>query len=410
VDKNQLSSAGQEIYGLIRDAGEVGLDSEDYNHSEINRLWMDVRYYSPDEFPAQESAEMEMLLTDGFIRYVSDLTTGLLNQKTYARSYLNPDITPRIPDLLNAARRDESVEPILTRMQSDNPQYWELLEFYGKVYRGEYQLTSEEKLELAANLEKMRWNSQRKLGDRFVYVNLPSFTMQVYEGEEIVFATKTIIGTENFPTPEMSKVITHMTLNPRWYMPRSIAIRQHLPKIKEDIAHLDRGNYRVYEQREDGRFVEVNPEEIDWDQKTAQNFDYYLWQDAGPYNALGRIVFRFPNYQAIFMHDTPDKHFFDQEKRAESSGCIRIQNPMDLADYLLQDQPEWDEDRIEEITSRQNEIRVDIKEPIPIHIVYYTAAVNSSGELEFFDDLYYRMYTLKMALEGLENNNENGKR
>lgn len=405
VGKGQLSPAGQEIYALIRDAGEVGLVPKDYNYSEINRLWMDARYYHPDEFPAAQSAEMEILLTEGFIRYVSDLTMGLLNQTTYARAQLAPEITPKIPELLNAARNNESVEPILTRMQPDNPQYWKLLEFYSKAYNGDYQLDSDEKQELAANLEKMRWDSQRTLGQRYVYINLPSFTMQVYDAEEIVFSTKTIIGTENHPTPEMSKIITHMTLNPRWYMPRSIAIRQHLPKIQEDLEHLSRGNYRVYEQTEGGRFEEVDPEKIEWEEKNRENFDYYLWQDAGLYNALGRVVFRFPNYQAIFMHDTPDKHLFDQEKRAESSGCIRIENPMELAHYFLQDQPEWDRERIEEITSRENEIRVDLKEPVPIHIVYYTAAVNSSGELEFFEDLYYLMYPLKMALKRLENDN-----
>ncbi len=404
VADNKLTETGEEAYAIISQAQKFGLNPEDYNYDEINDLWLGLRYQSPDEFPPAQAAELEIIITEGLVNLTGDLARGRLNPDSYTRRTTSLRIAPEVSQVLSTARAGEDLEEVLNTIQPRHPQYQKLLKINQAVQQGEKTITREEENILAANLEKWRWSGDNSPGtsERHVYVNLPSFAAQVYEDSEIVLDMKTIIGRRAHPTPEMNKILTHLTISPRWYMPRSIALREHLPKIKEDQDHLERGGYRVYQEDDSGRFVEIDPDDINWDEKDASNFDYYLWQDAGPDNALGRVVFRFPNHQSIYLHDTPDRHLFNLETRAESSGCIRINKPMEFASYLLQDQAHWDLKRINDKIRDRQETTIYINNPIPIHLSYFTAGVSQSGELEFYDDIYNRMTDLKNALERLD--------
>ncbi len=404
VADSRLTEAGEEVYNIISQAKKYGLNPRDYNYNKINDLWLGLRYQNPDEFPPAQAAELEIMITEGLVNLTGDLARGRLNPDSYTRRVASLGIAPEVSLVLSAARAGEDLEQALNNIQPRHPQYQKLLEINRAVQREEKNLTREEKNILAANLEKWRWPQDNSPGtsERHIYVNLPSYTAQVYEGSEVVLDMKTIIGRRAHPTPEMNKNLTHLTLSPRWYMPRSIALREHLPKIKEDQDHLDRGGYRVYEQDDSGRFVEVDPDEINWEEKDSSNFNYYLWQDAGPDNALGRVVFRFPNQQGIFLHDTPDRHLFNLDARAESSGCIRVDKPMELARYLLQDQASWDLEKMNEKIRERQETTIYINNPIPIHLSYFTAGVRQNGELKFYDDIYNRMSDLINALERLE--------
>ena len=404
VDGNKLTETGEEVYAIISQAQKFGLNPGDYNYDKINDLWLGLRYQSPDEFPPAQAAELEIIITEGLVNLTGDLARGRLNPDSYTRRMPSLKIAPEVSLVFSAAREEENLTEVLNSIQPRHPQYQKLLEINQAVQQGEKNLTPKEENILAANLEKWRWAGENSPGtsERHVYVNLPSFTAQVYEDSEIVLDMKTIIGRRAHPTPEMNKILTHLTISPRWYMPRSIALRDHLPKIKEDQDHLERGGYRVYQEDDSGRFVEIDPDDINWDEKDASNFDYYLWQDAGPDNALGRVVFRFPNHQSIYLHDTPDRHLFNLETRAESSGCIRINKPMELTSYLLQDQAHWDLKRINDKIRDRQETTIYINNPIPIHLSYFTAGVSQSGELEFYDDIYNRMTDLKNVLERMD--------
>ena len=401
---NRLTESGKEVYSIIGKAQELGLNPGDYNYDKINDLWLGLRYQNPDEFPPARAAELEIMITEGLVNYTGDLARGRLDPDSYSKRMASIAIAPEVFLVLSSAGSGENLEQALATIQPRHPQYQKLLEITRQVHREEKNLTPEEENILAANLEKWRWSGERAPGtsERHVFVNLPSFTAQVYEGGEVVLDMKTIIGRRAHPTPEMNKILNHLTVSPRWYMPRSIAIREHLPKIKEDQDHLERGGYRIYQEDDSGRFVEVDPDDIDWEEKDVSNFDYFLWQDAGPNNALGRIVFRFPNNQSIYLHDTPDRHLFNLETRAESSGCIRINKPMEFASYLLQDQSGWDLERINEKIRDRQETTVYINNPIPIHLSYFTAGVTERGELEFYNDIYNRMTDLKNIIERMD--------
>jgi murein L,D-transpeptidase YcbB/YkuD len=186
-------------------------------------------------------------------------------------------------------------------------------------------------------------------------------------------------------------------LNPYWNVPHKIALNDILPCIKKDPNYLADKNIRIFENwQADAR--EVDSESIDWSAITNKNFIYKLRQDPVNSNALGRVKFIFPNEFSIYLHDTPTRELFNMTKRTFSSGCIRIEEPIELAAYLLQENTTWDlEKLITAVNSRKTEIII-LPDPINIHILYWTAWVDQDGTINFRDDIYKRDSQLNIAL------------
>jgi len=195
----------------------------------------------------------------------------------------------------------------------------------------------------------------------------------------------------------LSGRMTYLVLNPYWHIPHKLAALDILPKIKEDPGYLDRQGIRVFESWEEFA-PEIPRETIDWSSITEHNFFFKLRQDAGTENALGRVKFMFPNKFAVYLHDTPSRHMFKRNQRDFSSGCIRVEGPIDLAMYVLRGDPEWTREEIlSVIDSGENRI-VWLPEPIPVHVLYWTAWVDREGGLHFRLDVYDRDGPLDRAL------------
>ena len=237
------------------------------------------------------------------------------------------------------------------------------------------------------NLERLRWLPQ-SLGNRYVLVNIADYKLDVYENNEMLFDMNVIVGQEQRSTPVFSDRIRYLALNPYWNVPRSIAVKDKLPLIKKDIKYLEENNYTVLTMYE-GEFIEVDPETVPWEELNKNNFRYFLRQDPGPNNALGQIKFMFPNKFSIYLHDTPAKELFSQTDRSFSSGCIRVEEPFKLAEYILKVNNKWNPQRIEDILKTNKETIIGLNEYIPVHIVYFTAWVEENG-LNFRKDIYNR--------------------
>jgi murein L,D-transpeptidase YcbB/YkuD len=191
--------------------------------------------------------------------------------------------------------------------------------------------------------------------------------------------------------------MTYLVLNPYWNVPHKLAVRDVLPKIKKDPGYLDRQGFRIFENWEE-LAPEIPSETIDWSSITPHDFSFKLRQDSGPRNALGRVKFMFPNKFAVYLHDTPSRHMFKRNRRDFSSGCIRVEGPIDLAAYVLRGDPEWTREEIlAAIESGENRI-VWLPEPIPVHVLYWTAWVDPQGALHFRRDVYDRDGPLDRAL------------
>ncbi|MFW5789759.1 MAG: L,D-transpeptidase family protein [Bacillota bacterium] len=398
LDDGELNQAGLEIYELINQADKKGLRSQDYLVKDINGIWMGIRHQDPDNINEKNLKELDELLTRALLRYTSDITTGRFDSDSLEREIINEEILEGFPRIIEAIKTGHSVKDVISDHEPKHPYYFALLK---ALEDNQSNYSEAQTQEIILNLERWRMEYSQ-LPNNHLLVNIPSFRLELYEEDEIVLEMKTVVGNEDRPTPVLEGDLNRMTISPRWFMPTTIAVEDHLPKIKDDVKHLERGNYKVY-TLEDGNYNRVDPEEVDWEEvdDDKDEFPYFFWQDSGPWNALGALVFRFPNNQNIYLHDTPDKHHFALDDRAKSSGCIRLEKPMELAKYLLSDMPEWPEEKLLEKISDKDETWLDLRKTLPIYITYFTITPDEAGDLNFHEDIYEKNDDLLNALSKL---------
>jgi murein L,D-transpeptidase YcbB/YkuD len=178
----------------------------------------------------------------------------------------------------------------------------------------------------------------------------------------------------------------------------NIARRDILPKAQRDPQYLVKNRIRVFESWQD-RAPEIRPQLIDWLQVAPSSLSFKFRQDPGPMNALGRLKFMFPNKFNVYLHDTPSRELFGKAARSFSSGCIRIEKPVDLAEHLLRGDDRWSRERLLSVIESGETQVVPIPEPIPVHLLYWTAWVDSRGIIHFRDDIYGRDEPLDRALK-----------
>lgn len=252
--------------------------------------------------------------------------------------------------------------------------------------------------QLRANLERQRWPSPSD-SNRWIRVNVPDFSLSaIREGQE-VWRTKVIVGRQYRPTPLLSGSIDTIVFNPTWEVPRRLIKEDLLPKILTDPGFLEREGMILYQRSVAGR-IPLDPATL------AQNpsaipplSDLGIRQAPGARNALGRIKFLFPNNEQIYLHDTPSQQLFEKSRRMFSSGCIRVQSPMTLAEFLLESQPRWSRERMEQVL-REGKTRTIRIKAIPIQFVYWTAWPDAEdGFLHFREDIYESDRALARALE-----------
>jgi len=250
--------------------------------------------------------------------------------------------------------------------------------------------------QIEINLERWRW-IPRNLGSRYILANIADFKLHVTEILQRILDMRVVVGRPYRRTPVFSSKMTFMVINPYWNIPTSIAVKDILPKIRNTTTYLAQEGIKVFKDWSNGA-PELDPETIDWNKMARRNFTYKLRQEPGPENALGRVKFMFPNKFAVYLHDTPKQSLFKEPIRDFSSGCIRTEKPIDLALYLLQDDPEWTREKFLETIKTGKRKVVRLKRPIPVHLLYWTAWVDENGMLHFRNDIYDRDKPLDRAL------------
>ena len=222
---------------------------------------------------------------------------------------------------------------------------------------------------------------------RHILVNIPDFTLKLFEDDELRFSMPVIVGRYHRQTPVFNSRISSLVLNPTWTVPQSIATKDLLPKIKKDPGYLKQSHFRVF--RDWKTNAEIDPATIDWANLSPARFPYRLRQDPGPANALGRVKFLLPKpYTAYLLHDTPARELFQQDTRALSSGCIRLARPLELAVYLLEGTPLGSIDALTAAISGEKTQNLAIPSPIAVYVVYITAWVDLEGIIQFRPDIY----------------------
>jgi murein L,D-transpeptidase YcbB/YkuD len=237
--------------------------------------------------------------------------------------------------------------------------------------------------QLRASLERMRWVF-RDLPDRFLIVDIAGFHGYLIEDGEQIWETRVQVGKPYHATPVFMDTMRYLDFNPTWTIPPGILRKETLPAVRRDPAYLSRNNMSVVTTS--GKIVD--PSTIDW-AATTKGFPYMIRQEPGPHNALGRVKFMFPNKYMVYLHDTPSQGLFARSERAFSHGCIRTQNPFDLAELLLKDQG-WDRKRIDEVVASRKTTRVNLENPITVILLYWTAEADEGGTVFFRRDVYNR--------------------
>ncbi len=242
-------------------------------------------------------------------------------------------------------------------------------------------------------MERERWLN-RERGRRHILVNIPDFTAKVIDNGKVTFETRSVVGAnkDDRPTPEFSDVMEFMVINPSWYVPRSIVTKEYLPALKKNpyaVKHIE---------ITDSRGRKVNRGAVNFAQYTERTFPFAMRQPPSRGNALGLVKFMFPNRYNIYLHDTPAKNLFGREIRAYSHGCVRLADPFDFAYALLAKQTNDPEGFFQKKLATGKEQRVDLKNPVPVHIIYRTAYTTNKGRTEFRRDVYGRDAKIWRAL------------
>lgn len=241
--------------------------------------------------------------------------------------------------------------------------------------------------QLILNMERWRW-IPKKFEPDYLLVNIPDYKLHVVEGNKEVFDMRVIVGKTLNATPVFSDKMESVVMAPYWNVPFSIIDKEMRYKLAANPqAYLDRLDMEVVKGW-GAKATPIDPSTIDWANLTQAQWKYTLRRRPGPKNDLGDVKFIFPNSQDIYLHDTPHDELFSQTKRGFSHGCVRVEEPLKLAEYLLRNKPGWDLTKIEETIAGRKEQYVSLPKHLPVYLVYFTAWVDNAGNVNFRDDIY----------------------
>jgi murein L,D-transpeptidase YcbB/YkuD len=254
---------------------------------------------------------------------------------------------------------------------------------------GESRASRQEKVRIA--MEQIRWLPS-DLGSPRVFINQPAFTASYIEGGEEKLKTRTVIGGTGNQTSFFFDEIKQVDYNPYWGVPQSIIVNEMLPRLRNDPGYLDRAGYEVT----DSKGKRIPSSSINWSQYGGK-VPFNVRQAPSEANALGELKILFPNKHAIYMHDTPQKSYFERDMRALSHGCVRLQDPRGMAAAVLGTSVEHVAEKLGKGHSTEKVTR-----RIPVYVAYFTAWPDMTGKVEYFGDVYGRDARLRQAIEATE--------
>jgi L,D-transpeptidase YcbB len=262
----------------------------------------------------------------------------------------------------------------------------------GPATHRELAVTADDRIDqLRVNLERARWLA-RDLADPFVAVNVAGALVYYVRDGVALFESRAVVGQPFTQTPIFTAGMRYIDLNPTWTVPPGI-VHEVLAAIRRNPSYLRTQSMRVLDRN--GRTL--NPAQIDFSRYSGRTFPYVFRQDPGPLNPLGVVKFVFPNRHNVYLHDTPARDLFEREQRTFSHGCIRVADPLRLAELVLDD-PAWTVARLREASAAGNTRSIPLRRTLPVHILYWTASTDLHGELHFYRDTYRRDAPLLRAL------------
>lgn len=386
------------LHGFFITSIYHGLNPEYFHAKKIGTLLKQVKetkFKSVEEsYPLL--AQLEILCADGLINYSNILKYGAVNPKNiHGRYYVKVER----PDLIDSQKSLDQLKLVefLREIQPKNGYYQRLQ----NVLINKAEITADEREKVYLTMERLRWPT-KEYPTKYLLVNIPEFKLRMIEANKAKLEMNVCVGETdykpfskkglNHETPILSGNIDRMQVNPVWNIPKSIAGKEIMVSLQKNASYLDENNMVAYNKA--GEIV--NASSVDW--SSASVNDYAFKQNPGTDNSLGRIKFIFQNPYAIYLHDTPAKAMFKEKNRAVSHGCVRVEEPIKLAQFLLNDDKE--SERIKQEISATDSLKsrwVIIKKPVPVFIAYYTAWTDDNGKIITANDVYGYDKKLKPA-------------
>jgi len=481
---DSLNGQAYSMIEFLLSAEKEGLKAANYHSARIEELAADIDLLRKRraDLTAGLGTDLEMLLTDAFLLYGSNLLSGLVNPETIKAEWFIKSREMDLPALLQQALDSHAIADSLQKLPPQHDAYTNLrgalAKYRNLAYKGPWpQVPSGETIipgaqdprvtalrkrlqasgdmpeqdaipddifdedlekavknfqirqgldadgrvgkntlaalnvplearirQLVVNLERWRWLPS-SFGENYILVNIANFELDIFEQGKITLNMRVVVGNNNRKTPVFTEKMTYLEINPYWTIPELLAVEDKLPKILKDPEYLKKQGIRVFDGWSEVA-KELDPQTVDWGSLGPGRFPFRLRQDPGPLNALGRIKFMFPNRFAVYLHDTPDKAYFSQSMRGFSSGCIRVERPLELAAYLLREDPEWTSEQIQARIESGERTIIHLRDPVPVFLIYLTAWADGDGEVHFREDIYNRDDPLYNALMTLPPGNK----
>nr|WP_262904554.1 L,D-transpeptidase family protein [Hymenobacter lucidus] len=398
VPADSISINAQAALALLARAADYGLRPTDYHWLRLQALRDSLHQPTTPQPHARQQAGLEVYLSDAVLRFMNDVSRGRLRPYTVSAGEIAAGHLRQPAVELRTALTTHTVPTAMLAGQPAHLEYQQLQQALARwlarpvapasahAHRVQYE-------QAALNLERWRWHALPP-DSEYVLINIPAYELHLIKNSREVRTYRVVVGKPETPTPTLSSRISHFTLAPDWHVPRSIATIEMLPRLQANARYLERNGLALYNYR--GQ--QLDPTAIAWHKVTAKSFAYSIRQAGGCENALGNIVFRFANPYAVYLHDTPMRQLFDLDARALSHGCIRLQQPMQLAAYLLRREGQVVPLPSEEECARQPRPQnVLLRQPMPLHVRYATC-IAENGQLRFLPDIYHRDEAIRRAL------------
>ena len=386
VDENGLNERSKAIIAEIKKADDYGLRASDYALPTLDGFNVN------DATVTDWLADAEIKISYAVLDYSLDARGGRIDPQRLSEN-LDPTLT--LPDpaevIQSIATRDDPAT-YLRSFQPDQPQFEalrrKLIELRSADSGSKKTGANNSKIRaILVNMERWRW-LPNDLGPYYVNVNVPEFMLRVVDEGKVIHTARVVVGKRDKQTPIFSEEMQEIVFNPVWNVPNSIKREDLLPWLTSgggwyggNTAILEAHNLHV---RYGGR--EIDPRSIDWGRVDIRNFEIY--QPPGPNNVLGHLKFVFPNKHDVYMHDTTLRNYYGQSYRAESHGCMRVQNPDQLALVLLKHDQGWTLARVASAIRGSGDNHVALEQKIPVYISYFTLRVNDNGSISTFGDIY----------------------
>jgi len=255
--------------------------------------------------------------------------------------------------------------------------------------------------QIRANLERARWVQYKPTGS-FLLVDIAGYRAFFYRNNKVLWSSRIQVGNPVRRTPVFRSEIEHLVINPTWTVPSTILHQDIIPAVKNNPDYLKKRSLEIIDNSDNV----IDLDRINWSKYANRRFPYKLRQNPGPRNPLGQLKFVFPNSHQVTMHDTPSKWLFMRQDRTFSSGCIRVEQPFELAQILLNNPETWNQESIKTAVDSSKTMLINLPEPVPVLLLYWTAGVGQNGEIHFKRDPYNRD---RAVLEGLKTAFEQGK-